>query len=142
MKKLMKWREMAARLRMDVIEMSHRAKTAHLASSLSCIDILTVLYSSILKKINTSLKKSPSSAASCKFHDFWKRFKTTGQCPRHNLWRKIACKVCKQGISLSDLWWLTESSEYGEFFLVMCLKFTFLGKLFLTNFNSFFWSRY
>lgn len=52
MKKLMKWREMAARLRMDVIEMSHRAKTAHLASSLSCIDILTVLYSSILKKIN------------------------------------------------------------------------------------------
>jgi transketolase len=39
----------AAQLRADVIDMSHRAKTAHLASALSCVDILTVLYGKVLK---------------------------------------------------------------------------------------------
>ena len=39
----------AAQLRADVIDMSHRAKAAHLASALSCVDILTVLYARILK---------------------------------------------------------------------------------------------
>ena len=39
----------AAHLRYTAIQMSHRSKAAHLASSLSCIDILTVLYEKILK---------------------------------------------------------------------------------------------
>jgi transketolase len=34
----------AAKLRMRVIQMSHRAKSAHLASSLSCCDIVTAAY--------------------------------------------------------------------------------------------------
>ena len=41
--------DLAKKLRMDVIEMSHRAKAAHLGSALSTIDILSVLYSSFLK---------------------------------------------------------------------------------------------
>ena len=45
----MKWHEVSALVRADVIEMSHRAKTAHLASALSCVDILTVLYTSIME---------------------------------------------------------------------------------------------
>lgn len=36
--------DIAARIRADVVRMSHRAGTAHLASSLSCVDILTALY--------------------------------------------------------------------------------------------------
>lgn len=39
----------SAQLRSDVIDLSHRAKAAHLASALSCIDILTVLYEGVLK---------------------------------------------------------------------------------------------
>jgi transketolase len=39
----------AARLRGRVIEMSHAAKAAHLASSLSCCDIVTAAYWSVLK---------------------------------------------------------------------------------------------
>jgi transketolase len=38
----------AARLRMKVIEMSHAAQAAHLASSLSCVDILTAAYWHVL----------------------------------------------------------------------------------------------
>ncbi len=38
----------SAQLRADVIEMSHNAKAAHLASALSCVDILAVLYSKVL----------------------------------------------------------------------------------------------
>ena len=34
----------AARLRGKIIEMSHAAQAAHLASSLSCADVLTVAY--------------------------------------------------------------------------------------------------
>lgn len=41
-------RRKAADLRAEVIGMSHRAKSAHLASSLSCIDILTVAYWHVL----------------------------------------------------------------------------------------------
>ena len=44
----MNWKQISTQMRVDVIEMSHRAGTAHLASALSCIDILTVLYSSVL----------------------------------------------------------------------------------------------
>ena len=41
--------DLSAELRADVIEMSHRAKAAHLASALSCVDILGVLYGRVLK---------------------------------------------------------------------------------------------
>lgn len=40
--------EVAAHIRMQVIEMSHRAKTPHLGSSLSCVDLIVALYGSIL----------------------------------------------------------------------------------------------
>ena len=40
--------KLAAKLRYTAVQMSHRSKAAHLASSLSCIDILTVLYEKIL----------------------------------------------------------------------------------------------
>jgi transketolase len=39
----------ARRLRFDVVQMSHRAGTPHLASALSCLDVLTVLYWKILR---------------------------------------------------------------------------------------------
>ena len=41
--------QLAARFRARAIEMSHQAKAAHLASALSCIDIVAVLYDSVLK---------------------------------------------------------------------------------------------
>jgi len=53
----MKWHEVSALVRADVIEMSHRAKTAHLASALSCVDILTVLYTSIMELNHNSDRK-------------------------------------------------------------------------------------
>ena len=39
---------LAAQYRARVVAMSHAAKAAHLASALSCLDILTVLYESVL----------------------------------------------------------------------------------------------
>lgn len=39
----------AARVRADVLRMSHRAQTAHLASALSVVDILVCLYARILR---------------------------------------------------------------------------------------------
>ena len=39
---------LAAEFRARVVQMSHDAKAAHLASSLSCIDLVTVLYHSVL----------------------------------------------------------------------------------------------
>ena len=39
----------AAELRAEVIALSHRAKTPHLGSSLSCIDLLVALYSDFLR---------------------------------------------------------------------------------------------
>ena len=42
------WERLSSELRVQILELSHRAKAAHLASALSCIDILTVLYSSVL----------------------------------------------------------------------------------------------
>jgi transketolase len=41
--------ELASRFRSRVVEMSHAANAAHLASSLSCIDLVTVLYHSVLR---------------------------------------------------------------------------------------------
>lgn len=41
--------QLAAQFRAKVVEMSHVAGAAHLASSLSCIDIVAVLYHSVLK---------------------------------------------------------------------------------------------
>jgi transketolase len=42
-------RQLAAKFRVKAIEMSHHAKAAHLASALSCIDIVSVLYDSVLR---------------------------------------------------------------------------------------------
>jgi transketolase len=52
----MDWKKVSTELRYEVIKMSHRAKAAHLASSLSCVDILTVLYGSVLKFDSDYLK--------------------------------------------------------------------------------------
>ena len=52
----MDWKKVSTELRYEVINMSHRAKAAHLASSLSCVDILTVLYGSVLKLDSAYLK--------------------------------------------------------------------------------------
>jgi len=41
--------QLAAQFRAKAVEMSHTAEAAHLASSLSCIDIVAVLYHSVLK---------------------------------------------------------------------------------------------
>ena len=41
--------KIAAQLRINIIEMSHKARSAHLGSCLSCVDILTVLYFKILE---------------------------------------------------------------------------------------------
>ena len=41
-------KRLAAQFRARVVEMSHAAKAAHLASALSCMDIVTVLYHSVL----------------------------------------------------------------------------------------------
>jgi transketolase len=40
--------KVAAQLRANVVQMSHQARAAHLASALSCIDILAVLYGQVL----------------------------------------------------------------------------------------------
>jgi len=41
--------QVAAQFRAKVIDMSHKAKAAHLASALSCIDMIAVLFHSVLK---------------------------------------------------------------------------------------------
>ena len=41
--------QLAARIRARSVEMSHAAKAAHLASALSCTDIVTILFHSVLK---------------------------------------------------------------------------------------------
>ena len=48
----------AKRIRGKVLELSHRAEVAHLASALSCVDILTMLYWKILR-INPKNPKDP-----------------------------------------------------------------------------------
>ena len=45
----MKIRNLSQKLRYQVVQMSHRAKAPHLASALSCLDIIIVLYEKILK---------------------------------------------------------------------------------------------
>ena len=47
---------LSKKLRIKAIEMSHKAKAAHLASSLSCIDIVAVLFHSVLN-INSKRPK-------------------------------------------------------------------------------------
>ena len=44
----MELQDLSNKLRLRIIEMSHKAKAPHLASSLSCIDIITSIYTSIL----------------------------------------------------------------------------------------------
>ena len=41
-------KEFSKELRKNILRMSYKAKTAHLASSLSCADIISVLYNSII----------------------------------------------------------------------------------------------
>ena len=45
----MKLKEVASSLRLEIVKMSNRAKAPHLASSLSCIDIVITLYEKVLK---------------------------------------------------------------------------------------------
>jgi transketolase len=52
------FQEAAAQLRANVVQMSHQAKAAHLASALSCIDILTLLYGQVLN-IDPAQPKAP-----------------------------------------------------------------------------------
>ena len=49
-------RELSSFLRFESIKMSHNSKAAHLASSLSCIDIMSVLFFSILNFSNRNKK--------------------------------------------------------------------------------------
>jgi transketolase len=49
---------LAKKIRFEIICMSHRSKASHLASSLSCADIITVLYEKILKNSKTNKKFS------------------------------------------------------------------------------------
>ena len=41
-------KEFSKEMRKNILRMSHKAKTAHLASSLSCVDIVSVLYNSVI----------------------------------------------------------------------------------------------
>ena len=45
----MKLNELTNNLRFILIKMSHKTKSPHLASSLSCVDIVGTLYQSVLK---------------------------------------------------------------------------------------------
>jgi len=47
---------LAKEIRKDVLKMSYEMKTAHLASSLSCVDIVSTIYESFLKIKNNYLK--------------------------------------------------------------------------------------
>lgn len=49
----MKLQKVASKLRLEIIQMSNRAKAPHLASSLSCLDIIITLYEKVLN-INPS----------------------------------------------------------------------------------------
>jgi transketolase len=53
---MMNSNKLASQFRGEVIEMSHNARAAHLASALSCLDIISVLYHSVLK-VNPSAPK-------------------------------------------------------------------------------------
>ena len=52
----MNLKRIASVLRFEIIKMSHNAKAAHLASSLSCIDIVITLYDKVLKIFPTNPK--------------------------------------------------------------------------------------
>ena len=56
----MKLKKLSNKLRFSIIKMSKETKSPHLASSLSCIDIIATLYNSILKinkkNINSNLR--------------------------------------------------------------------------------------
>ena len=53
----MKLKDIASSLRLDIIKMSNRAKAPHLASSLSCIDIVITLYEKVLNIFPKQPKK-------------------------------------------------------------------------------------
>ena len=49
---------LAKKIRFEIICMSNRSRAPHLASSLSCADIISVLYEKILKTSKTNKKFS------------------------------------------------------------------------------------
>ena len=49
---------LAKKIRIKVLEMSHFQKTAHLGSSLSCVDIVSVIYSKFLKISKKNISNS------------------------------------------------------------------------------------
>jgi len=53
----MKLKDIASSLRLDIIKMSNRSKAPHLASSLSCIDIVITLYEKVLNIFPKQPKK-------------------------------------------------------------------------------------
>jgi len=55
----------AAQLRGKIIEMSHAAQAAHLASSLSCADVLTAAYWHVLNVIRNGRMTRCGIASSC-----------------------------------------------------------------------------
>jgi len=54
----MKIKKLSNNLRFSIIKMSNKTKSPHLASSLSCIDIITTLYGSILKIDKNNIKSN------------------------------------------------------------------------------------
>ena len=42
---------LAKEIRKDVLKMSYKMRTAHLASSLSCVDIISTIYECFLKRL-------------------------------------------------------------------------------------------
>ena len=54
----MNLKNLSNNLRGKIIKMSHEAKTPHLASSLSCIDIITSIYEKVLQFDKNDLKSS------------------------------------------------------------------------------------
>ena len=59
----MKLQDVASSLRFEIIKMSNRAKAPHLASSLSCIDIVITLY----EKVLNIFPKQPNKLSRDKF---------------------------------------------------------------------------
>ncbi len=76
-------RKIASNIRMGVIEMSHSAGTPHLGSSLSCIDILTALYWSVLKDRSAAAGRSPARSLHPE-----QGARGAGSCT--SLWRNVA----------------------------------------------------
>ena len=49
--KIKKVKELCKNIRIDILRMSYKAKTAHLASSLSCVEIIATIFDQFLNII-------------------------------------------------------------------------------------------